>query len=172
MGNVYAGRDMRLDRPVAIKVLRSAGEAERTAHERFEREARAIASLSHPHICTLHDVGHENGLDFLVMESLRGETLASRLVRGSLPLEQALAVAVQIASALDSAHRAGIVHRDLKPANVFLTDGATVSAKLLDFGLAKTLRAGRRGARFADAGRCHSRDGAVHGAGATGGQAG
>jgi eukaryotic-like serine/threonine-protein kinase len=142
MGDVYAGRDTRLNRAVAIKVLRPAGAGERTAHERFEREARAIASLSHPHICTLHDVGHENGLDFLVMESLHGETLASRLARGPMPTDQALDVALQIASALDSAHRAGIVHRDLKPANVFLTGAGNGTAKLLDFGLAKAYEPG------------------------------
>jgi Tol biopolymer transport system component/tRNA A-37 threonylcarbamoyl transferase component Bud32 len=142
MGDVYAGRDTRLNRAVAIKVLRPAGAGERTAHERFEREARAIASLSHPHICTLHDVGHENGLDFLVMESLHGETLASRLARGPMPTDQALDVALQIASALDCAHRAGIVHRDLKPANVFLTGAGNGTAKLLDFGLAKAYEPG------------------------------
>ena len=142
MGDVYAGRDTRLDRAVAIKVLRPPGGGGRSPRERFEREARAIASLSHPHICTLHDVGHENGLDFLVMESLHGETLASRLARGPMPMEQALEVAVQIASALDCAHRAGIVHRDLKPANVFLTVAGNVTAKLLDFGLAKAYEPG------------------------------
>jgi eukaryotic-like serine/threonine-protein kinase len=142
MGDVYAGRDTRLDRAVAIKVLRSPGGGERAARERFEREARAIASLSHPHICTLHDVGHENGLDFLVMERLHGETLASRLARGPLPMEQAFDIAVQIASALDCAHRAGIVHRDLKPANVFLTGAGNGTAKLLDFGLAKAYEPG------------------------------
>jgi eukaryotic-like serine/threonine-protein kinase len=145
MGDVYAGRDTRLDRAVAIKVLRPRGGEERTARERFEREARAIASLSHPHICTLHDVGHEAGLDFLVMESLHGETLGSRLARGPMPVEQAIDVAVQIASALDSAHRAGIVHRDLKPANIFLTDDGKATAKLLDFGLAKAFEPGAAG---------------------------
>ena len=145
MGDVYAGRDTRLDRAVAIKVLRLRGGEERTARERFDREARAIASLSHPHICTLHDVGHEDGLDFLVMESLHGETLASRLARGPMPVEQAIGVAVQIASGLDSAHRAGIVHRDLKPANIFLTDGGNATAKLLDFGLAKAYEPGADG---------------------------
>jgi eukaryotic-like serine/threonine-protein kinase len=145
MGDVYAGRDTRLDRAVAIKVLRPRGGEERTARERFEREARAIASLSHPHICTLHDVGHEAGLDFLVMESLDGETLASRLARGPMPVEQAIDVAVQVASALDGAHRAGIVHRDLKPANIFLTDGGKPTAKLLDFGLAKAFEPGAAG---------------------------
>ncbi len=102
--------------------------------QRFEREARALASLSHPHICPIHDIGKEDGIDFLVMEYLEGETLAGRLRKGALPLEQALQVAVEIAQALDEAHRHGVIHRDLKPGNVMLTKSG---AKLLDFGLAK-----------------------------------
>ena len=102
--------------------------------QRFEQEARAISKLSHPHICTLHDVGHHDGIDFLVMEFLEGESLADRLKRGALPLADALRYAVQIASALANAHRHGIVHRDLKPGNIFITK---TGAKLLDFGLAK-----------------------------------
>ncbi|HYN06359.1 MAG TPA: protein kinase [Vicinamibacterales bacterium] len=141
MGEVYKARDSRLDRTVAIKVLPAHMGADQRARERFEREARAVAALSHPHICTLHDIGHQEGIDFLVLEHLNGQTLAERLAKGPLPLEQALDIAIQIASALDSAHRAGIVHRDLKPANVFLVrnGGASASptAKLLDFGLAK-----------------------------------
>jgi serine/threonine protein kinase len=140
MGEVYRARDTRLDRSVAIKVLRVPVGHDRT-RERFEREARAVAALNHPHICTLHDVGHEDGIDFLVMEHLTGETLAARLSRGPLPVNHAVDMAIQIASALDSAHRAGIVHRDLKPGNIFLThDGGPANpsiAKLLDFGLAK-----------------------------------
>src|SRR5262245_7191715 len=138
MGVVYKARDTRLDRTVAIKVLLAASGGSAHARERFEREARAVAALNHPHICTLHDAGHHEGIDFLVMEHLDGETLAARLARGPLPLDRAMAIAVQIASALDAAHRAGIVHRDLKPGNVMLTKGG---AKLLDFGLAKATAA-------------------------------
>jgi serine/threonine protein kinase len=104
------------------------------ARQRLEREARAVAALSHPHICTLHDIGQQDGTDYLVMEYLDGETLAARLARGKLPLPQALQYAVEIADALAAAHKAGIVHRDLKPGNVMLTKSG---AKLLDFGLAK-----------------------------------
>jgi serine/threonine-protein kinase len=134
MGEVYRARDIRLDRTVAIKVLPSslAGDAE--FRERFEREARAISALSHPHICTLHDVGEHNGSSFLVLEYLEGETLAARLAHGPLQVQEALALAIQITEALDAAHRRGIVHRDLKPANVVMTKNG---AKLLDFGLAK-----------------------------------
>ena len=102
--------------------------------ERFDREARSVGSLNHPHICTLHDVGHQDGVDYLVLEYLEGQTLADRLPKGALPLDQALSIAIQVADALDRAHRAGIVHRDLKPGNIMLTKSG---AKLLDFGLAK-----------------------------------
>ena len=137
MGEVYRARDTRLERTVALKVL-PAEFADPDARARFEREARAIAAFNHPNICTLHDFGHENGLDFLVMELLEGETLAARLARGPLALEDAIAIAQQIAEALDRAHRAGIVHRDLKPANVVvLRGGGRPTVKLLDFGLAK-----------------------------------
>ena len=137
MGEVYRARDTRLERTVALKVLPPEF-ADPDARARFEREARAIAAFNHPNICTLHDFGRENGLDFLVMELLDGETLAARLARGPLSLEQAIAVAQQIASALDRAHRAGIVHRDLKPANVVVLRGSgRPTVKLLDFGLAK-----------------------------------
>ena len=135
MGEVYRAKDSRLDRTVAIKVLPEALAADPQFRERFEREAKAISSLNHPHICTLHDVGHQDGTDFLVMEYLEGETLAQRLEKGALSLDQALKYAIEVASALDKAHRAGIVHRDLKPGNVMLTK---TGAKLLDFGLAKT----------------------------------
>jgi len=134
MGEVYRARDTRLDRTVAIKVLPAHVSGDLVLRERFEREARAIAALNHPHICTLHDVGRQDGIDFLVMEYLDGETLASRLAKGALPVDVALRHGIEIADALDKAHRAGIVHRDLKPGNIMLTkSGAT----LLDFGLAK-----------------------------------
>jgi serine/threonine protein kinase len=135
MGEVYKARDTRLDRVVAIKVLPDTLAANPQFRERFDREARAISQLTHPHICTLHDVGEEAGTAYLVMELLDGETLAARLEKGALPLDQALTIAIQIASALDKAHRAGITHRDLKPGNIMLTRSG---AKLLDFGLAKT----------------------------------
>src|SRR5688500_12056257 len=135
MGEVYKARDTRLDRTVAVKVLPSHIAEREDLRARFEREARAVSSLNHPHICTLFDVGKQDGVDFLVMEHLDGETLADRLERGALPLEQALRYSMQIAEALDRAHRSGIVHRDLKPGNIMLTrDGA----KVLDFGLART----------------------------------
>lgn len=134
MGEVYRARDTRLDRIVAIKVLSSSLSVTPELKARFEREARAISALNHPHICHLYDVGSENGTEFLVMEFLEGESLSDRVRRGPLPLEQLLNIAVEIADALDKAHRAGIIHRDLKPANIMLTK---TGAKLLDFGLAK-----------------------------------
>ena len=134
MGQVYRATDTRLDRTVAIKILPPQLRSSPELQARFEREARAISQLTHPHICTLHDVGHENGVEFLVMEHLEGETLAARIARGPIPLDQALRIAIDIASALDHAHRHGIVHRDLKPGNIILTK---TGAKLLDFGLAK-----------------------------------
>jgi eukaryotic-like serine/threonine-protein kinase len=134
MGEVYRARDTRLNRIVAIKVL-PAHLADRTeSRERFEREAKTIASLNHPHICTLFDIGQQDGIDYLVMEYLEGETLAQRLVKGPLPLEQVLQYAIEISDALDKAHRKGVTHRDLKPGNIMLTKSGT---KLLDFGLAK-----------------------------------
>ena len=140
MGEVYRARDTRLDRPVAIKVLSAAARNDRALRERLEREARSISQLQHPNVCTLFDVGHESGTDFLVMELLEGETLADRLRRGPLPVAEALSVAIKIAAALDRAHSRGIVHRDLKPGNVMLTpDGP----KVLDFGLAKDIVARR-----------------------------
>src|SRR5437899_4887344 len=134
MGEVYTATDTRLSRTVAIKVLPPHWAQNAEMKQRFEREARTIASLSHPHICVLHDVGHQDGIDFLVMEYLEGETLAARLSKGPLGIEQALQYAIQIAGALAAAHRRGISHRDLKPGNVMLTKSG---AKLLDFGLAK-----------------------------------
>jgi Tol biopolymer transport system component/predicted Ser/Thr protein kinase len=134
MGEVYRARDTRLDRIVAIKILPDHLSDRAELRERFEREARTIASLNHPHICTLYDIGHQDGTDFLVMEYLEGETLAERLKKGPLPLDQVLQHAIEISDALDKAHRKGITHRDLKPGNVMLTKSGT---KLLDFGLAK-----------------------------------
>ncbi len=136
MGEVYKARDTRLDRTVAIKVLNSSLTASPDLKARFEREARAISQLNHPHICTLHDIGLDpaTNTDYLVMEFIEGETLAERIRRGPLPLDQVVNVGSEIADALDKAHRCGIVHRDLKPGNVILTKAG---AKLLDFGLAK-----------------------------------
>ena len=134
MGEVYKARDTRLDRTVAIKVLPEHVASDPDLKQRFEREAKTISSLNHPHICTLHDIGSQDGIDFLVMEYLEGDTLAQRLEKGALPLDQALQVAIEIADALDKAHRQGITHRDLKPGNIMLTKAG---AKLLDFGLAK-----------------------------------
>jgi Tol biopolymer transport system component/tRNA A-37 threonylcarbamoyl transferase component Bud32 len=136
MGEVYRARDTRLDRTVAIKVLNSELVADPVLRGRFEREAKTISQLNHPNICTLHDIGSEGGTDYLVMEYLEGETLSSRLSKGQMPLEQLLRIAIEIADALEKAHRAGIVHRDLKPGNIMLTKSG---AKLLDFGLAKPL---------------------------------
>ena len=135
MGEVYRARDTRLDRDVAIKVIPAHLAGDEHLRQRLEREARAVSSLNHPHICTLYDIGRENGVDFIVMEYLEGETLADRLARGALPVDEALGFAIQIADALDKAHRQGLVHRDLKPGNVMLTASG---AKLLDFGLAKS----------------------------------
>jgi Tol biopolymer transport system component len=134
MGEVYRARDTRLDRDVALKVLPAHLSASPELQRRLEREAKAVSQLSHPHICTLYDVGREGETDFLVMEYLEGETLAHRLEQGPLPLDQALRTAGEIADALDKAHRQGVVHRDLKPGNIMLTKSG---AKLLDFGLAK-----------------------------------
>src|SRR5260370_16063496 len=131
MGEVYKARDPGLERTVAIKILPDLLAADPQFRERFDREAKTISQLSHPHICTLFDVGD----GYLVLELLEGETLADRLAKGALPPAQALTIAIEVASALDAAHRAGVVHRDLKPGNVMLTKSA---AKLLDFGLAKT----------------------------------
>jgi len=134
MGEVYRARDTRLDRTVAIKILPAQFSADPVHKQRFEREAKTISQLNHPHICVLHDIGHQDGIDYLVMECLEGETLAKRLQKGLLPLDQVLKLSAQIADALDKAHRNGVVHRDLKPGNIMLIGSA---AKLLDFGLAK-----------------------------------
>ncbi len=134
MGEVYRARDTRLDRTVAIKVLPEHLAGNPELRQRFEREARAVSSLNHPHICILHDIGSHNGIDYMVMEYLEGETLAARLAAGPLPLDQALRHAIAIADALAQAHRKSVFHRDLKPGNIMLTKSG---AKLLDFGLAK-----------------------------------
>jgi len=134
MGEVYRARDTRLDRTVAIKVLPEHFSVDPASRQRFEREAKAISSLNHPNICILHDIGQQDGIDYLVMECVEGETLAKRLEKGPLPLEQVLKYGTQIADALDKAHHNGIVHRDLKPGNIMLT---SAGSKLLDFGLAK-----------------------------------
>jgi len=144
MGEVYKARDTRLERTVAVKVLPRHLSESSEVRQRFEREAKTISSLSHPHICALYDVGNQDGVEYLVMEFLEGETLADRLGRGPLPSEQVLRYGIEMADALDKAHRQGIVHRDLKPGNVMLTKSGV---KLLDFGLAKALPSpGRRGA--------------------------
>ena len=143
MGEVYRARDTRLDRTVAIEVLPEALAADPQFRTRFDREARTISQLDHPHICALHDVGEQDGVAYLVMQYLEGETLAARLERtttghppgSGLAFDRALTIAIEIVSALDKAHRAGVIHRDLKPGNVMLTG---TGAKLLDFGIAKS----------------------------------
>src|SRR6516165_9996439 len=134
MGEVYRARDTRLERTVAVKILPAHLSSDPVRKQRFEREAKTISSLNHPNICTLHDIGSQDGLDYLVMECVEGETLAKRLEKGPLPLEQVLKYGAQMADALDKAHRSGVVHRDLKPGNIMLT---ATGVKLLDFGLAK-----------------------------------
>jgi len=137
MGEVYRARDTRLGRDVAIKVLPAHLSTSPEVRARFEREARAISQLNHPHICSLHDIGRQDDIDYLVMEYLEGETLAARLAKAPLPLGEVLRLGIEIADALNCAHRAGIVHRDLKPGNIMLTKGG---AKLMDFGLARPTR--------------------------------
>src|SRR5438105_280798 len=134
MGEVYKARDLRLNRTVAIKVLSQNMANRKEVRQRFEREARAVSSLNHPHICTLCDIGQQDAIVFLVMEYLDGETLTSRLKKGPLPLHQVLQYAIQIADGIAQAHRHGVIHRDLKPGNIMLTKAG---AKVLDFGLAK-----------------------------------
>jgi serine/threonine protein kinase/Tol biopolymer transport system component len=134
MGEVYRAKDTRLDRTVAVKILPPHLSSNLDARQRFDREARAISSLNHPNICTLHDVGHQNGTDFLVMEYLEGETLGDRLLKGPLSPEQVLKYGIEICEGLEKAHKSGVIHRDLKPGNIMLTKSG---AKLMDFGLAK-----------------------------------
>src|SRR5947209_17930781 len=138
MGEVFRARDTRLDRTVAIKVLAQHLSATPDIKERFEREARSISSLNHPNICALYDIGQHDGIDYLVMELLQGETLADRIARGPIPLKELLKIGAEVCDALDAAHRSGIVHRDLKPGNIMLTKSG---AKLMDFGLAKSATA-------------------------------
>ena len=134
MGEVYRARDTRLDRSVAVKILPPHLSDNPEARQRFEREAKSISSLNHANVCTLHDIGEQDGIDYLVMELLDGETLADRLLRGPLPTNQVLKIGAEICDGLDRAHRCGVVHRDLKPGNIMLTRSG---AKLMDFGLAK-----------------------------------
>jgi serine/threonine protein kinase len=138
MGEVYRARDTRLGRDVAVKILSTHLSFDPDLKRRFEREARAVSLLTHPNICCLYDIGSQDGIDFIVMEYLEGETLAHRLTTALLPLQQALKIGVEIADALDKAHREGIIHRDLKPGNIMLTKSG---AKLMDFGLAKPVTA-------------------------------
>lgn len=136
MGVVYRSCDTRLERTVAIKILPTQFSSDPVRKQRFQREAKIISSLNHPHICVLYDIGHQGGIDYLVMECLEGETLAKRLTKGALPLEQVPKYGAQIADALDKAHRKGVVHRDVKPGNIMLTP---TGAKLLDFVLQSPL---------------------------------
>src|SRR5271170_1017209 len=149
MGEVYRARDTRLDRTVAVKVLASHLSSSPELKQRMEREARAISSLNHPHICQLYDIGSQDGTDYLVMEFLEGETLAERLRKGAMPLAEVFKVGIAVAEALAVAHRSGIVHRDLKPGNIMLTTGG---AKLMDFGLAKPLGTAASGSGTAGSG--------------------
>jgi|HubBroStandDraft_5_1064220.scaffolds.fasta_scaffold122330_1 serine/threonine protein kinase len=135
MGEVYRARDTRLGREVAIKILPDHLSSNSGARQRFEREAKTVSGLNHPNICTLHDIGHQDGVDFIVMEFIEGEPLEQRITKGRLPLGDVLKYGAQIADALDKAHRSGVIHRDLKPGNIMLTKSG---AKLLDFGLAKS----------------------------------
>ncbi len=135
MGEVYRARDTRLDRTVAVKILPSHLSENPEARQRFDQEARTISSVNHPNICTLYDVGHQDGTDYLVMEYLEGETLADRLRKGPLPIDQVMRYGADICDGLEKAHRCGVIHRDLKPGNIMLTKAG---AKLMDFGLAKT----------------------------------
>ncbi|WP_051978899.1 serine/threonine-protein kinase [Edaphobacter aggregans] len=134
MGEVYRARDTRLGRDVAVKILSTHLSSDPDLKWRFEREARAVSLLTHPNICCLYDIGSHDGIDFIVMEYLEGETLADRLATGLLPLQQVLKIGVEIADALDKAHRQGIIHRDFKSSNIMLPKSG---AKLMDFGLAK-----------------------------------
>lgn len=163
MGEVYQARDTRLDRIVAIKILPSHLSDDVIRRQRFEREAKAISGLNHPNICTLHDIGRQDNVDFIVMEYLEGETLAFHLLKGPMPASQVVLYGTQIASALDKAHRSGITHRDLKPGNIMLTKSG---AKLLDFGLAKAVPKLAAGTTLPDespAGSHHTREGSVIG---------
>src|SRR5258708_33239445 len=134
MGEVYRAGDTRLNRSVAVKILPSHLSSNPEAQQRFDREARAISGLSHPNVCQLYDVGSHDGTSYLVMEYLEGETLADRLRKGAMPLDQILKCGIEICDGLEKAHKSGVIHRDLKPGNIMLTKSG---AKLLDFGMAK-----------------------------------
>src|SRR5437016_4055233 len=136
LGEVYRAHDSRLDREVALKVLPAHLSSDESLKQRVEREAKAVSKLSHPHICTLHDIGCQDGVDYLVMEYLEGETLEQRLNKGPLAADQVLRYGIEITDALEKAHRQNMVHRDLKPGNIMLTKAG---AKLLDFGLARLI---------------------------------
>jgi serine/threonine protein kinase len=183
MGEVYRARDTRLDRIVAIKVLNSTVVSSPELKQRFEREARIISRLNHPHICTLHDVGHQDGTDFLVMEYLEGETLAQRLMKGALAVPDLLKISIDILDGLEQAHRAGVVHRDLKPGNVMLTKAGAWPGQARDGGHIRERRicscvfSGHdivcgQSAIAADNLRGGARDRAVHGTRAISGQGG
>jgi serine/threonine protein kinase len=145
MGEVWRARDTRLGREVAVKVLPAAFAADPALRARIEREARAISSLNHPNICTLHDIGRVGDLDYLVLELVEGETLAQRLARGPLPMNEVLRYGIQVADALERAHRAGIVHRDLKPGNVMITKRAARSCSTSGWRAARARAGTRRG---------------------------
>src|ERR1700732_319126 len=134
MGDVYRARDTRLGRDVAVKILPTQVSKDPLRKQRFEREAKTVSSLNHPHIFTLHDIGSQDGVDYLVMECVEGETLEKKLEKGSLPTQEVLKYSIELADALDKAHRQGIIHRDIKPGNIMLTKSGV---KLMDFGLAK-----------------------------------
>ena len=154
MGEVFKARDTRLNRTVAVKVLAEHFAENAELKQRFAREAQAIAALNHPHICVVHDVGQEDGMHYIVMEYLEGETLAKRLEKGPMPIEQALKCAIEIADALEKAHQLGVTHRDLKPANIFLVARGT-PPPLAARSAADAPRAGRR--RYADEAACDHR---------------
>ena len=161
MGEVYKAQDTRLDRIVALKFLPKELAEDRQSLQRFRREAKAASALNHPNICTVHDLGEDAGRAFIAMEYLDGETLAARIKRGPLPLDETLKIAIATAGALGAAHRKGIVHRDLKPGNIMLTN---TGAKLLDFGLAKYHQSAAAGENTMTIARHRRRPGGGHAA--------
>ena len=178
MGEVYRAKDSRLGRTVAIKVLPSHLSSNPDVRQRFEREARAVSSLNHPHICTLYDIGHQDGIDYLIMEYIEGETLSSRLQKGPLATAEVLLYSIQITNALDKAHKQGIVHRDLKPGNIMLTKSGVKLAGFWSGKIAKGVieYSGSiltsHGTERADERRNDSRHRSVYGSGAVGGKRG